>query len=333
MLGSETTRTPLSLSSSRECEGRSSAQGDPRTGSGPHSPSRSYMSPHKRREAENTERQAKKGRMWQMQQLQQQIRLAHWQQQQSQSQDVDKDRGKGRGGEAPQSSLSPAPTRYQSHNASRARADTPSRYFHTSTGSVSVSGSGSARARASSLSPSRMISRSETASSLGVKGRGRGRGSEVEVEKRSRTACSSPSRAPRSSISPKQGLSSSLYQLSTLSPSIHQIIMKGGYSRQDVIDEKIKVPRYSVTQVRLLCGWLNSLHLWHCVIKVENIQTEVRTGVLLVRLVQTLDPHSVFINVTQRVMSAKPAIENIEQVLGNVLRTRKINTNRYCTQR
>ena len=91
--------------------------------------------------------------------------------------------------------------------------------------------------------------------------------------------------------------------------------MRGGYVRQDVIDEKIKVPRYSVTQVRLLCGWLNSLHLWHRVIQVDNIQAEVRTGVLLVRLVQTLDPHSVFINVTQRVMSAKPAIENIEQVL------------------
>ena len=81
--------------------------------------------------------------------------------------------------------------------------------------------------------------------------------------------------------------------------------------------------------MRLLCGWLNSLHLWHRVIEVENIQTEVRTGVLLVRLVQTLDPHSVFVNVTQRVMSAKPAIENIEQVLGNVLRSKKVNTNRY----
>ena len=326
---SETTRTPLSLSSSRECEGRSSAQGDPRTGAGPGPHSRSYMSPHKRREAENTERQAKKGRLWQMQQLQQQIRLAHWQQQQqqSQSQDVDKDRGKGRGGDTPQSSLSPTPRRYQSHNASG--ADTSSRYFRTSTGS------GSARARASSLSPSKMISRSKTASSLGVKGRGRGRGrdGEVEVEKRSRTACSSPSRAPRSLISPKLELSSSLYQSSTLSPSIHQVIMRGGYVRQDVIDEKIKVPRYSVTQVRLLCGWLNSLHLWHRVIEVENIQAEVRTGVLLVRLVQTLDPHSVFINVTQRVMSAKPAIENIEQVLGNVLRTRRININRYSTQR
>ena len=105
--------------------------------------------------------------------------------------------------------------------------------------------------------------------------------------------------------------------------------MRGGYLRQDVIDEKIRVPRYSVSQAHLLCGWLNSLHLWHRVIEVENIQTEVRTGVLLVRLVQTLDPHSVFVNVTQRVMSAKPALENIEQVLGNVLRSRKINTNRY----
>ena len=324
-----TSRTPLSVSSSRECEGRSSVQGDPRTGPGLHSHSRSYMSPHKRREAENTERQAKKGRLWQMQQLQQQIRLAHWQQQQQQQQDVDKERGKGRGGEAPQSSLSPTPTRFQSHNRAASRADTPSRYFRTSTGSRS------GHARASSLSPSRMNSRSETAPSSGVKGRGRGGEIEVEVEveKRSRTACSSPSRAPRSSISPKEGSSSSLYQSSTFPPSIHQAIMRGGYVRQDVIDEKIKVPRYSVTQVRLLCGWLNSLHLWHRVIQVDNIQAEVRTGVLLVRLVQTLDPHSVFINVTQRVMSAKPAIENIEQVLGNVLRTRKINTNRYSTQR
>ena len=274
------------------------------------------MSPHKRREAEDTERQAKKGKSWQVQQQQQQIRLAHWQQQQ---QDIDKDKDKERereGGRV-QSSLSPA--RCRSLNTTR--ADTPSRYFR-----ISVS----------SLSPARALSRPQTApssssSSSGIQGRGRGggRGGEGEVGRESNTACSTPSRASYSPFSPTRKSSTSLYQSSVLSPPTHPEVTRGGYIRQEVIDEKIKVPRYSVFQVRLLCGWLNSLHLWHRVIEVENVQAEVRTGVLLVRLVQTLDPHSVFVNVTQRVMSAKPAIENIEQVLGNVLRSKKINTNRY----
>jgi hypothetical protein len=266
------------------------------------------MSPHKRREAEDTERQAKKGKSWQVQQQQQQIRLAHWQQQQ----DVDKDKEREREGGRAQSSLSPA--RCRSLNTTR--ADTPSRYFRTS---------------GSSLSPARALSRPQTApsSSSGIQGRGRGggRGGEGEVGRESSTACSTLSRAPYSPFSPTRR-SSSLYQSSVLSPPTHPEVTRGGYIRQEVIDEKIKVPRFSVFQVRLLCGWLNSLHLWHRVIEVENVQAEVRTGVLLVRLVQTLDPHSVFVNVTQRVMSAKPAIENIEQVLGNVLRSKKINTNR-----
>lgn len=289
----------------------SSSRGYPRTGP----QSRSYMSPHKRREAEDTERQAKKGKSWQVQQQQQQIRLAHWQQQQ---QDMDKVKDKEREGGRAQSS--PSPARCRSLNTTR--ADTPSRYFRTS---VSVSG------RGSSLSPARALSRPQIApSSSGLQGRGRvgGRGGEVEVGRESSTACSTPSRARYSPFSPTRRSSSSLYQSSVLSPPTRPEVTKGGYIRQEVINEKIKVPRYSVFQVRLLCGWLNSFHLWHRIIEVENIQAEVRTGVLLVRLVQTLDPHSVFVNVTQRVMSAKPAIENIEQVLGNVLRSKKINTNR-----
>jgi hypothetical protein len=275
------------------------------------------MSPHKRREAEDTERQAKKGKSWQVQQQQQQIRLAHWQQQQQQQQDVDKDKEKERDNERARAQSSLSPARCRSLNTTR--ADTPSRYFRTS---------------GSSLSPARALSRPQTApssSSSGIQGRGGGggRGREVEAGRDSSTACSTPSRAPYSPFSPTQRSSSSLYQSSVLSPPTHPEVTRGGYIRQEVIDEKIKVPRYSVFQVRLLCGWLNSLHLWHRVIEVENIQAEVRTGVLLVRLVQTLDPHSVFVNVTQRVMSAKPAIENIEQVLGNVLRSKKINTNRY----
>jgi hypothetical protein len=223
------------------------------------------MSPHKRREAEDTERQAKKGKSWQVQQQQQQIRLAHWQQQQQQ-QDIDKDKEKEKereGGRA-QSSLSPA--RCRSLNTTR--ADTPSRYFRTS---------------GFSLSPARPLSRPQTApssSSSSIRGRGRGGGrrGEEEVGRESSTACSTPSRAPYSPFSPTRRSSSSLYQSSVLSPPTHPEVTKGGYIRQDVIDEKIKVPRYSVFQVRLLCGWLNSLHLWHRVIEVENVQAEVRTG-------------------------------------------------------
>lgn len=99
-------------------------------------------------------------------------------------------------------------------------------------------------------------------------------------------------------------------------------------SRYDSVDPKARAPRHSISRVRLLCGWLTSLRLWHKPLEIENIPLELRSGVFLVRLVQYLDPSAVFVGVTQRVLNAKPAIANIEQVLGHVLRSKKISTNR-----
>jgi hypothetical protein len=99
-------------------------------------------------------------------------------------------------------------------------------------------------------------------------------------------------------------------------------------SRVEAGESKLRVPRHSISRVRLLCGWLTSLRLWHKPLEIENIPLELRSGVFLVRLVQFLDPSAVFVGVTQRVLNAKPAIANIEQVLGHVLRSKKISTNR-----
>ena len=104
--------------------------------------------------------------------------------------------------------------------------------------------------------------------------------------------------------------------------------MRATSTRQDALDVKARAPRHSISRVRLLCGWLTSLRLWHKPIEIENIRLELRSGVFLVRLVQFLDPSAVFVGVTQRVLNAKPAIANIEQVLGHVLRSKKIVTTR-----
>ena len=102
-------------------------------------------------------------------------------------------------------------------------------------------------------------------------------------------------------------------------------VMRGGYTRQEVVDSKMKKPKYAVSRVRLLCGWLSSLHLWERQIEISTLQQELRSGVFLVRLIRHLDPSAVLSNITHKVHSAKAAIENVEQVLGHVLRSKRIN--------
>ena len=85
---------------------------------------------------------------------------------------------------------------------------------------------------------------------------------------------------------------------------------------------------HSLPRIKLLCGWLSSLNIWDRDIEPSTLHTELRSGLFLIRLVQTLDPSAVFLSVNVKVHSARPALENLENVLGHVMRTKKVNKNK-----
>ena len=82
---------------------------------------------------------------------------------------------------------------------------------------------------------------------------------------------------------------------------------------------------HSLPRIKLLCGWLSSLHLWDRDIEVSTLHTELRSGLFLLRLLRTFDPSADFPSMNMRVHSARPALENLEQVLGHILRTKRVD--------
>ena len=85
---------------------------------------------------------------------------------------------------------------------------------------------------------------------------------------------------------------------------------------------------HSLPRIKLLCRWLSSLHIWERDIEPSTLHTELRSGLFLIRLVQTLDPSAVFSGINIRVHSARPALENLENVLGHVMRTKRVDNNK-----
>jgi hypothetical protein len=104
--------------------------------------------------------------------------------------------------------------------------------------------------------------------------------------------------------------------------------MLGGKSRLNILDTHVKKPKYSILQVRLLCGWLNSLSIWQTDIEIGNLHAVFSSGLFLIELVKHFDSGAKFVNINTTVLHMKPAIENLEQVLSYILRSKRIRSKR-----
>ena len=98
--------------------------------------------------------------------------------------------------------------------------------------------------------------------------------------------------------------------------------------RKELVENYIRKPQYSVRRVTLLCEWVNSLHVWPNPLNINTLHKEMCNGLLLARIVKILIPTVKYVNLNEKALSKKPALENLEQALGNLWRSKALNNTR-----
>jgi hypothetical protein len=98
--------------------------------------------------------------------------------------------------------------------------------------------------------------------------------------------------------------------------------------RRAEIADHIRKPQYSVRRVTLLCEWINSLHIWPNPVSIPTLHREMCNGLLLARIVKTVNPSVQFINLNEKALAKKAALDNLEQALGHIWRSKSLNNSR-----
>ncbi len=101
--------------------------------------------------------------------------------------------------------------------------------------------------------------------------------------------------------------------------------------RKELIESYIRKPKYSVRRVTLLCEWVNSMHIWPNKLTITTLHKEMCNGLLLANLVKKLNPDVQFVHLNEKPLAKKAALENLEQALGHVWRSKSLNNSRIPT--
>lgn len=111
--------------------------------------------------------------------------------------------------------------------------------------------------------------------------------------------------------------------------ALNQVSVPSGPPRKrELATSHIRRPKYSVRRVALLCEWINSLHIWPNLVSVLTLHKEMVNGVLLARLVKSLNPEVQFVHLNEKALAKKAAVENLEQALGHIWRSKSLNNSR-----
>jgi hypothetical protein len=103
---------------------------------------------------------------------------------------------------------------------------------------------------------------------------------------------------------------------------------KSKQRRKELINSHIKKPIYSVRRVKQLCQWINSLHIWSQPIDIMSLHRQFCNGLLLANLMRAFIPNLEILHLNEKALAGKPAIENIEKVLGCIWRSKSVNNSR-----
>lgn len=110
---------------------------------------------------------------------------------------------------------------------------------------------------------------------------------------------------------------------------LNQIVVPVGPPRKkELADSHIRRPKYSVRRVSLLCEWINTLHIWPNKVSILTLHKEMVNGVLLAKLVKVLNPEVQFVHLNEKALAKKAAVENLEQALGHIWRSKSLNNSR-----
>lgn len=103
--------------------------------------------------------------------------------------------------------------------------------------------------------------------------------------------------------------------------------------RKEIVETYIRKPRYSARRVKLLCEWINSLHLWPSEVSIHTLYKDMCNGMLLLHILKHGNPSARFTNINERALTKHSAIENLEQALGYIWRSKSLNNSRIPAAR
>jgi hypothetical protein len=101
-----------------------------------------------------------------------------------------------------------------------------------------------------------------------------------------------------------------------------------GYNRLELVETHIKKTQPSLPRGRLLCMWINSLHIWPSEVTILNLHSSICNGMLLADLVKKLIPSTQYMHLNKKALARVPALENLDQALGAIWRSKCVNSHR-----
>mmetsp|Transcript_16858 Transcript_16858/g.25360 ORF Transcript_16858/g.25360 Transcript_16858/m.25360 type:complete len:1542 (-) Transcript_16858:189-4814(-) len=104
-----------------------------------------------------------------------------------------------------------------------------------------------------------------------------------------------------------------------------------GYDRRELIDTHLQKPKLSVRRVKQLCKWVVSLRVWPRPVDAMSLHKEFCNGLLLARIMTAVVPGCKFLHLNERALTKKAALDNLEQALGVVWRSKCVNNFRIPT--
>ena len=104
-----------------------------------------------------------------------------------------------------------------------------------------------------------------------------------------------------------------------------------GYNRKELVETHLQKPKFSVRRVKQLCRWVVSLRIWPRPVTITTLHKELCNGLLLCRIMAAIVPGVTFLHLNERPLTKKAAVENLEQALGVVWRSKCVNNFRIPT--
>lgn len=101
-----------------------------------------------------------------------------------------------------------------------------------------------------------------------------------------------------------------------------------GYNKQELIETKLATPKYCVRRVKQLCKWITSMQMWPKPVTIMTLHSELCSGVLLAKIMKVVVPDCQFLQLTEKALTKKAALQNIEQALGVIWRSKCVNNSR-----
>jgi len=104
--------------------------------------------------------------------------------------------------------------------------------------------------------------------------------------------------------------------------------MVSGHLRTELVKSHLRRPRISVVKLQQYIRWVNCMHVWHSEVTMLSLAEEIRTGLLLCNLMQRLVPGTSYRGLNKRPLSRKPCVANLEQAIGVIWRSGRVNNTR-----